>query len=101
MNSYRLSPTTTNGFGFASVVVGIAGFCVPFVGGVAAVVLGVLGIFRSKETHTGRGTSITGVLVGALSLLFWVLVIGVYHHARHGPAVQHAELWKRVIFVLI
>jgi len=71
--SYRLTPTTTNGFGLASLITGLASFCTPFVGGLAAIVLGFLGISRSKTTHTGKGMSIAGMVLGVASILLWTI----------------------------
>lgn len=71
--SYRLAPTTTNGFGLASLIVGVVSFCTPLVGGLAAIVLGFLGIGRSKATHTGKGMSIAGMVLGGASILLWAI----------------------------
>ena len=73
-SSYRISPTQTNPWGVASLISGIVGFCpLPFLGGVAAIVFGALGIRRANETHTGKGMAATGLLLGVVSLLVWAL----------------------------
>jgi hypothetical protein len=71
----------TNGLAIASMIVGIVAFIsgwIPFWGllaGIAAVVLGILGLKKS----TGKGMSITGIITGAIaaltSLLFTIFFI--------------------------
>ena len=86
--SYRLSPTITNGFGLASLIAGIVGFCMPIVGGLTAIVLAFLGIRRSAETHTGKGMSIAGMVLGGVSILSWLVFGSTILTALHlGKAV--------------
>ena len=46
---YRLTPPG-NPFAVWAVVCGVVGFCVPAIGGLAAIVLGVLGVVRANKT---------------------------------------------------
>jgi hypothetical protein len=86
--SYRLSPTITNGFGLASLIAGIAGFCLPVAGGLTALVLGFVGIQRSRDTHTGKGLSIAGMVLGGISIVFWLIFGSTILTAFHlGKAV--------------
>jgi hypothetical protein len=64
---YRLNPPG-NPFALWSLLLGVAGFCVPFVGGAAAVVLGVLGILRAKRVFDGYGVALTGLVLGLISI---------------------------------
>jgi len=83
-----LTPTTTNGFGLASLIAGLASFCTPFVGGLTAIILGFLGIRRSRETHTGKGMSIAGMVLGGISILSWAIFWSTILTALHlGKAV--------------
>jgi hypothetical protein len=89
--SYRLAPSITNGFGLASLIAGIVGFCVPLIGGVAAVVLGFVGVRRSKITHTGKGMSIAGMVLGGISIVIWAIFWSTLLTALHiGKAVVNA-----------
>lgn len=79
-SSYRISPTQTNPWGLASLISGIVGFCpLPFLGGVAAVAFGFLGLRRARETHTGKGLATTGLILGIASLLIWAIIAAVTH----------------------
>lgn len=73
-------PTSTNGLAIAALITSIAGFVLCFIAGVAAIVLGVLGINKAKELGgTGRGMAIAGLAIGAVqvvaSLGYIVLII--------------------------
>lgn len=81
--SYRLAPTITNGFGLASLIVGIVSFCTPMIGGLAAIVLGFLGIRRSKQTHTGKEISVAGIVLGCLSIVLWAIFGGTFLALLH------------------
>lgn len=65
---YRLMPPG-NPFAMWALVCGVAGFCVPAVGGLAAIVLGVLGLIRANKTLEGKGPSIAGIALGVVSLV--------------------------------
>jgi uncharacterized protein DUF4190 len=74
--AYHMQPTKGNGFALASLITGIVGFCVPFLGGLLAILFGFLGLRRSKETHSGKGLAIAGLILGVLSLGFYALFGG-------------------------
>lgn len=64
--------TQGNGAATASLVVGIVSLalCMAFVGGIVAVVLGVVGLGRAKERGGARrGQAIAGIILGVLSML--------------------------------
>src|SRR3954447_4290252 len=93
LKRYRLSPPGNACAGW-SVIAGIAGFCVPFIGGAAAVVLGIIGIVQARRTMNGKGAAATGLCLGLASiliyLLVWMAVSGVVslfgHHPTAAPA---------------
>ncbi|HWC21242.1 MAG TPA: DUF4190 domain-containing protein [Flexivirga sp.] len=63
-------PKPTNGLAIAAFVTSLAGFVFCFVAGIVAIVLGVLGLNRSKEIGgVGRGMSIAGIVIGAVQVV--------------------------------
>jgi hypothetical protein len=65
----------SNGMAIAALVLGILSFfCVGPIVGVPAVVLGLIGLSKAKETGTGRGMSIAGIVLGAVGSV--VIVLG-------------------------
>lgn len=73
LKRYRLSPPG-NTCAAWSVIAGIAGFCVPFIGGAAAVVLGIIGIVQARRTMSGKGAAVTGLCLGLASILIYLIV---------------------------
>jgi len=60
----------TDGVSIAALVTGILGL------GVVPVVLGIVGLKRTKATGTsGRGMSIAGIVLGAISFVVWSIVL--------------------------
>ena len=73
---YSGAPIPTSGWAIASLITGIAGFCVPAICSVFAIVAGFMGLSQVKQGRaTGRGLAIAGIILGFISLLFWGLVI--------------------------
>jgi Domain of unknown function (DUF4190) len=63
----------TSAAAIASLVCGLLG-CVPFVTGLAALILGIVGIKKTKDKMvTGRGMAITGLVLGGLSIAGWTI----------------------------
>jgi hypothetical protein len=60
-----------NGPAVASLICGLLGFCVPGVGGLLGIILGFIGLKRSKETATGGGMAMAGIIIGIITLLAW------------------------------
>jgi hypothetical protein len=75
-SAYSLpGPSRTNGLAIASLVCSVAGFCVLFVGGLLGVILGVLGLAKTRNGLVGgRGMAITGIVVGVLSILTSIII---------------------------
>lgn len=66
----------------ASMIVGLGGillsWCFGPVPGIVALVLGLVAlsqIKKSPEKYTGRGMAITGIVVGALTIAFYILLV--------------------------
>jgi len=69
----------TSGLAIASLVTGLAGFCIPIVGGIVGIILAVVAlrqIGRSGGAVGGKGLAIGGLVVSVVTLLFG-LVLGV------------------------
>jgi hypothetical protein len=64
-------PPRTNGWAIGSLVCGLLG-CFPiFLTALAAIVLGILGISKSKQPNTGgKGLAIAGLVLGVIGLLW-------------------------------
>jgi Domain of unknown function (DUF4190) len=63
----------TSAAAIASLVCGLLGF-VPFLTGLAALILGIVGIKKTKDPMvTGRGMAIAGLVLGCLSVAGWTI----------------------------
>lgn len=73
--SYGMAPTPkrSNGPAIGSLVCGLLG-CVPFITGLLAVILGIVGIRKTKDPHVGgKGLAIAGLILGIVSIGAWAL----------------------------
>lgn len=70
------APQGSNAWGITSLITGIVGFCIPFVGGGLAFLFGLIGIFRGRKVKRGTGLSVVGLILGILSLGMWLLFSG-------------------------
>jgi len=93
----------TSGLAVASLVVGLAGFCVPVIGGGVGLALGIVAlrqIKRSGGTVGGRGLAIGGIVASAVTLLFGLVVVGgivtSMFMARTWVAEAHGQVETRV-----
>jgi hypothetical protein len=69
-------PKRTNGLAIASLICGIVG-CVPLITSLAAVLLGILGLRKTKDpTVGGKGLAIAGLVLGLVGLAGWSLFGG-------------------------
>ena len=66
----------------ASMIVGLAGillsWCFGPVPGIIALVLGLVAlsqIKKSPEKYTGKGMAITGIVIGSLTIVFYILLV--------------------------
>src|SRR5687768_1376458 len=67
---YSPAPSKTSGLAIASLVLSILGFC-------TAGLTGLVGINKSAGRNSGSGLAISGIIVGALSMLCLPLQIGL------------------------
>jgi general secretion pathway protein G len=76
----------TSGLAIAGVVVGLAGFCAPVVGGLAGLILGIVAmrqIKRSGGTVGGRGLAIAAIVVSSVTLMVGLLVAFLFGGAAY------------------
>jgi len=99
---YGMPPQrTTSGAAVASLIFGILG-CVPFITGLLAIILGIVGIKKTGDSHySGRGLAIGGLLLGLLSIVLWGLLGGAGYAAFvYGrPAREVANQFARDLSV--
>ncbi len=102
MNPNAIPRPRTSGTAIASLVCGLLG-CIPFLTGLAAVVLGIFGIRSTRDPLvTGRGMAIAGLILGALGLVGWTLwgvALGsgaLFYYKSVEPARVIAEEFTRV-----
>jgi hypothetical protein len=68
---YGGAPQRTNGPAVASLVLGVLG-CIPFLTGLLAILLGIIGIRKSRDPSVGgKGLAIAGLVLGIVSVLGW------------------------------
>lgn len=68
----------TNGPAVASLVLGILG-CVPLITGILAVLLGIVGLRKTRDPMVGgRGLAIAGLVLGAISIIAWLSIGGIF-----------------------
>jgi hypothetical protein len=95
---YGMPPQkTTSGAAIASLIFGILG-CVPFITGLLAIILGIVGIKKTGDPrYSGRGLAIGGLLLGLLSLVLWgVFGGGLYaYYVVATPARQLSHQFAR------
>lgn len=69
---------TTSGWAIAALIMGFAGFVLPVVGGLVAVVLGIVALVQIRRPGSGRkGTAMAaiGIALGLLSAVGWILLV--------------------------
>jgi prepilin-type processing-associated H-X9-DG protein len=60
----------SNGLAIASLICGIIGFCFPIIPGLVGVILGILGLQKTRDPRVkGRGLAIAGISVSAVALV--------------------------------
>ena len=61
----------------AALVTGICGLVIlPVIGSILGIVFGIIGMKSTRETgRGGRGFALTGIITGAVGLVFWLLII--------------------------
>ena len=75
-NFFAPEPRKANVLAVTSLICGILA-CVPFITGITAMITGALGIKKANDPrYGGRGIAIAGLVLGAMSVLFWALFGG-------------------------
>jgi hypothetical protein len=78
---YVQPPRRANGSAIASLIFGILG-CVPFLTGLLAVVLGIVGLRKTRDPSVGgKGMAIAGLVLGLISIVLWGLFGGGIYSA--------------------
>ena len=79
---YPRTPAASQGLALASMITGLAGillsWCFGPIPGIVALVLGFVAlsqIKKSPEKYSGKGMAITGIVVGALTIAFYILLL--------------------------
>jgi predicted Zn finger-like uncharacterized protein/prepilin-type processing-associated H-X9-DG protein len=71
VQSAQFAAPQTKGLAVASLVVGLIGMFCPVVGGLVAVVLGIMALAKTRDPRFGgKGLAIAGICIGAASILF-------------------------------
>jgi prepilin-type processing-associated H-X9-DG protein len=85
--------TTTSSAAIASLILGLLSLCGTFLTGIPAIVLGVIGLNKIRESHgqvKGHGVAIAGIITGSVGSLLGLCIIPVLL-ALLLPAVQAAR----------
>lgn len=71
-------PKQTNGLAIAALVLGILSVtCLGPIAGIAAIILGVVGMNKAKVVGTGKGLSIAGLVLGILGTLAGIVLLAL------------------------
>ena len=71
------APKQGNGFAVAALIFGIIG------GSLLGLIFGFIGLSKSKQTGTGKGMSIAGIILSALWLIATVALVAVFFMAAN------------------
>lgn len=67
-------PARGNGAAVGSLICGLLG-CLPYITGVFAVILGIVGIRKTRRPGVGgRGMAIAGLVLGLISIIGWIII---------------------------
>jgi hypothetical protein len=73
---YGYPPPGTDGYAIASLLCSILLGVVPFLGGGLGITFGVVALRRcARSGARGRGLAVTGIVIGALAIAFWILAV--------------------------
>lgn len=69
-------PLATNALAITALILGCVAWVVPFIGGLIAVIFGHVALVQARRRgEAGRNLALTGLIMGYLSLIVWVLFI--------------------------
>lgn len=101
MEANEISKPRTSGAAIASLVCGLLG-CVPFLTGLLAIILGIVGLKKTRDPMvTGRGLAIAGLVLGCLSFVGWIATTATFGGAlylwsqAYEPSRKAAEQFTR------
>ena len=79
----------------AGLIAANMGFVVPFLGGVVGVILGIVGLSKSRDHRVGgRGMAIAAIIVGILSIATSAAVLwSVYVNSKAIDASEQSRVW--------
>jgi hypothetical protein len=78
--AYPGAKSGTNGMAIAAMICGICGFAC-LVPGLVGIVLGIVSLPQIKRNgQSGRGMAITGIVMGALWIVVFLVLVAVGHH---------------------
>jgi prepilin-type processing-associated H-X9-DG protein len=103
----RYEPQQSNGFATASLISGILGFCIPVLGGIVAIVLGIVGLTKTKDPRVGgKGMAIAGLVLGGVSIVvtpcFMSILLPSLNRAREtANRVKCAQNMKQIGLALL
>lgn len=94
-SAYEQPRSLSAGLAIAALICAILGLCVPGLG-LVGLVLGIVAMVQASskpETHGGKGMALAAIIIGAVSLVFSILSIGILLPAL-GKARQSARQLK-------
>lgn len=78
----------TSGAAITALIMGLL-LCIPFLTGLGGVIFGAVGLSSTKDPRvTGRGMAITGIVLGLLNIVLWVLFGGAAYQWWRGTEIQ-------------
>ena len=87
--SYPTTSVRRNGMAVTGMVCGIVGlFVLGILLGPLAVIFGGIGLSRSKVSGTGRGQAITGIVLGVIDIVAYLVIVAVI--SKHGGFIRVA-----------
>jgi hypothetical protein len=74
---YPPQPQQANGFAIAGLIFSIVGFCVPVLSGLVGLILGIVGLSKSRNPNVGgKGLSVAAIVIGILTIVGWLVFSG-------------------------
>ena len=88
-----------NRLAVAGLIASNMGFVVPFAGGIVGVILGIVGLIKTRDYRVGgRGMSIAAIIVGILSIATSAAVLwSVYVNSKAIDASEQSRVWPSAI----
>jgi predicted Zn finger-like uncharacterized protein/prepilin-type processing-associated H-X9-DG protein len=85
--TYAGPPTAGNGLAVTSLIFGLVGMCVPVIGGLVAIITGIIALTKTRDPRVGgKGMAIAGISLGGIGLFAGPVLISILL-----PALNHAR----------